>query len=74
MNTTATSQQDMLAEGLDRFVDAERFTRLSRSKLYELMNEGVLPFVKIGRCRRIPHRALVDLVAKHMVSSVKKTK
>lgn len=61
-------EQDMLAEGLDRLVDAERFTRLSRAKLYQLMNDGVLPFVKIGRCRRIPHRALIDLVAKHIVS------
>ncbi len=36
---------------------------VSRSRIYELLNAGDLPSVKIGRSRRIPRQALVDFVA-----------
>ncbi len=35
---------------------------IGRSKLYELMQAGVLESVRIGSCRRIPADALSDLV------------
>jgi excisionase family DNA binding protein len=57
----------MLDVGLDKISDAEKFTKLSRNTLYSLMDSGELPFVKIGACRRIPHRALIELIAKRMV-------
>jgi excisionase family DNA binding protein len=62
--------QELCEGGLDRIRDAEDFTRLSRSKLYALMKAGELPYVRIGRCRRIPHRALIELAARHAGSSV----
>jgi excisionase family DNA binding protein len=35
---------------------------IGRSKLYELLQAGVLESVHIGACRRIPAEALTDLV------------
>ena len=35
---------------------------IGRSKLYELLQNGVLESVHIGACRRIPAEALTDLV------------
>ncbi|PZS33003.1 MAG: transcriptional regulator [Pseudonocardiales bacterium] len=35
---------------------------IGRSKVYELMAGGVLPSVKVGRCRRIPRKAIDDFV------------
>ena len=37
---------------------------IGRSKLYELMQAGVLESVHIGTCRRIPADAVSDLVAR----------
>ena len=34
------------------------------SRLYELMGGGELPFVKLGRSRRIPRRAIVELAGR----------
>jgi len=64
--TSHMQYQELCEGGLDRIRDAEDFTRLSRSKLYALMKAGELPYVTIGRCRRIPHRALIDLVARNL--------
>lgn len=46
--------------------EAIAFLRLSRSTLYALMDGGDLAYVRIGRTRRIPKRALVDLAATHL--------
>ena len=37
---------------------------LGRSKLYELMHDGVLESVHIGACRRIPREAITALVVR----------
>jgi excisionase family DNA binding protein len=42
---------------------------IGRSKLYELMQAGVLESVRIGSCRRIPADALSDLVDRLRVHS-----
>ena len=43
--------------------EAARALGIGRSKLYELMQQGVLESVHIGACRRIPTDALLALVA-----------
>ncbi len=43
---------------------------IGRSKLYELMQAGILESVHIGACRRIPTDALADLVTKLRAESV----
>jgi excisionase family DNA binding protein len=52
------------AGGLARVEDASRFLALSRSAVYKLMDRGELPFLKIGKARRIAWSALRDLVAR----------
>ena len=43
--------------------EAARALGIGRSKLYELLQAGVLESVHIGACRRIPAEALNALVA-----------
>lgn len=46
-----------------RIPDAVRLTGLSRSRLYELMRSGDIPFVKVGSSTLIPFdslRAFID--------------
>ena len=55
--------EDLVSDGLVTIREAAQFLRVSRSKLYDLMDNGELKFVKLGRSRRIPRRALIDLAA-----------
>lgn len=43
--------------------DAARLLGVGRSTVYELLAEGTLPSVKIGRARRITRTAIDDFVA-----------
>jgi excisionase family DNA binding protein len=61
-----TSPADVVADGLMTIPDAAQFLCVSKSKLYELMDGGELEFVKLGRSRRIPRRALVELAASNL--------
>ncbi len=60
----ASEQQALVADGLMTVSEAAAFLSLSRATLYTLMDHRELPFVKIGRSRRIPKRALVELAAR----------
>jgi excisionase family DNA binding protein len=60
-------KQAIVADGLCSVPDAAQFTGLSRSTLYGLMDKGEIPFCKIGKNRRIPRAALVELAAKSLV-------
>ncbi len=55
---------EMVADGLVRVPEAARFLGISRSQVYNLMEAGHLAYSKIGRSRRIPRRALVELAAR----------
>jgi excisionase family DNA binding protein len=46
-------------------VEAAHELGISRSKLYELLADGELPSVRIGRTRRISVTALEEFVAAH---------
>ncbi|MEX2287744.1 MAG: helix-turn-helix domain-containing protein [Planctomycetaceae bacterium] len=41
---------------------------LSRSTLYNLMERGELPYVKIGRARRIPSQEIERLIRASLIS------
>ena len=60
----ADRREALVAEGLMRVADVARFLGLSRASVYQLMAGGDLPWVKLGRARRVPRRAVVDLAAR----------
>lgn len=58
----------LVGDGLVTVVEAAGFLGIGRSKTYDLMDKGLLPYVKIGKARRIPRRALVDYAARGLRS------
>lgn len=62
-----TPPAEMVEDGLATLAEAQEFTRLSRSDLYARMTRGELLYVKLGRRRLIPRRALLDFAASHLV-------
>ncbi len=69
----ASEQQALVADGLMTVREAAQFLRLSRSSVYALMDHGELAFVKLGRSRRIPRRALVELAASGLRGGMRAT-
>src|SRR5262249_3439960 len=67
-SVTSDNERDGLVEGgLWTVPEALEFCRLSRSDLYARMERGELAYVKIGRRRLIPRRALVELAQRNLV-------
>jgi excisionase family DNA binding protein len=56
-----------VADGCLAVEEATEFSGIGRSELYLRMERGELPFVKIGRRRLIPPRALVKLLEENLV-------
>jgi excisionase family DNA binding protein len=67
--TELTADAELMLDGLDRIADAARFLKVSVSTVYTMLDRGDLPSVKIGKCRRIPHRALLRLAADSLLGS-----
>ena len=67
------SDAALVEDGLMKVAAAAAFLSLSRATLYTLMNRGELPFVKIGRSRRIPKRAVVELAARGLRGGIRLT-
>jgi excisionase family DNA binding protein len=63
-----TADQTLFSDGLMTVGEAADFLRVSRSSIYLLMDQGKLPFAKFGKSRRIPRRALMELVQRSLVS------
>lgn len=63
-----TPQQLLVSDGVMDVRAAASLLGISRSKVYELM-KGTLPFLKLGRRRLIPRRALIELLASHLVTN-----
>jgi len=63
MNMNDTERYELIGDGLERVSQAAKFLGISRSKLYRLIESGVLPSVRLGRSRRIPIRAVRELAA-----------
>jgi len=57
----------IVEDGLVTVKEAAAFLKISVAGIYALMSRGELPFCKIGRSRRIPRRALVELAARNIV-------
>lgn len=63
-----STNNEIISDGLERISEAAAFLGMSRSHIYRLIREGVLPSVKIGKSRRVPIRAVRDLALNSMVS------
>jgi excisionase family DNA binding protein len=64
MTSTAVSDSSLGSSPEPLFVSAKEaavLLGLSRSRVYELMNDGTLPSARIGKLRRIPVDALHEL-------------
>ncbi len=61
------TNEELVQEGLVRIEEAMEFLSMSRASLYRLIDEGVLPTVKLACARRIPRRALIAFAANHVV-------
>lgn len=49
---------DLMEQGLFNVKEAALFLRIGRTKVYDLMDSQDLPYVKMGKTRRIPKVAL----------------
>ena len=66
----SNEQHALVADGLMTIREAAEFLSVSRTTLYQLMDQGLLCFVKLGWCRRIPRRAVVELAARELRGGV----
>jgi len=69
----SNEREALCRDGLMAVKEAAGFLGLSRSKLYELMDNGQLPYVKIGRSRRVPRQAVVELAARGLQGGYRST-
>lgn len=53
-------------------VEAAEMLGISRSKAYELLAQGALPIVRVGKCPRIPIEALRKWIQAQLASGVGK--
>ena len=58
-----TQQDTQIEKLLLRPMEAARLLSISRSKIYELISEGVIESVRIGRSVRVPVQALHSFIA-----------
>src|SRR6202035_1826163 len=54
----------IVSGGLDKVPETARFLQVSISTVYGLMARGQLAYVKLGRSRRVPHLAVIELAAR----------
>jgi excisionase family DNA binding protein len=56
----------LVQAGLMTIEEVGKFLSVARSTVYQLMGKGRLPFVKIGRARRVPRQAVFEFAAAHL--------
>ena len=64
---TTQDRASLVESGLQTVADAAKFLNVSRSHVYGLMDSGSLPYVKLGKSRRIPKQAVLNLAAGNLV-------
>jgi len=62
------SAEILVDDGLLTVKQASKFVSLSVASLYGTMARGESAYVKLGKSRRIPRRALISLAARHLVT------
>jgi hypothetical protein len=64
---TESPGAELVEDGLMAIPEAQDFSRLSRSDLYNRMERGDLTYCKLGKRRMIPRRALIEMVRRALV-------
>jgi excisionase family DNA binding protein len=67
--TPTKEREEMTAEGFATIPESAQFLRVSRAKLYDLMQKGEIRYAKVGKCRRIPWRVLREYAASCLIGS-----
>ncbi|MCX7386569.1 MAG: helix-turn-helix domain-containing protein [Planctomycetales bacterium] len=60
---------ELVQDGMALISEGEHFLKIKRSKLYELMDQGRLQYVKIDRSRRIPWAVLRAFAAQNLTAA-----
>lgn len=68
----ADEEKDICADGLFTTTEAARLCKFSRTYLYRLIADGVLPYTQIGKHKHIPKRALIAFMKARTKRSEKK--
>lgn len=61
-NIPLNSTNDVAA-GLMRIREVVSYLNVSRSHVYAMMNRGIIPYVRLGRSRRVPRNALMRIAS-----------
>jgi excisionase family DNA binding protein len=61
------SEPALCEDGLFAPREASMFAKVGRTKIFALMADGSLPYIRIGARRRIPKRALIDYLEARLV-------
>lgn len=69
--TNASQRPIPGAEPLCTVPAVAAFLAVSRSSIYSMMNSGILPYVKLGKSRRIRWSDVRELVERHRVGGSK---
>jgi excisionase family DNA binding protein len=67
VNTSESTS--VIEDGFVSVPEVARFLRISRSKVYALMDSGEILYAKFGRCRRIPKKALAEFTERSLVNA-----
>ncbi len=57
---------DLVSSGMLTVAQAADLLSLGRTSVYKLMETGDLCYVKLGRARRIPKQAVLELAARNL--------
>jgi len=67
MESDTRHPDELLADGAVSIDEAVKWSGYGRTRIYDLMGEGRLPYVRAGRRRLIPRAALRRLLAEGLV-------
>ncbi len=65
---TEDPRERLVTDGVVNVEEARRFLNCSRTTLYTLMDSGELDYLKFGRNRRIPRRALIEFATSRLTA------
>lgn len=53
-----------------RMTDVSGILRCSRSRVYQMLEDGTLPYIRLGKMLRVSRRSLTEMLRSHTHSAV----